>query len=111
RNVRLYDLTTGIVKELGNRSIEAKSPALWGDRIVWQDWESGTNYDISLYNITTEVEIQITTDPSDQITPSIWEDRIVWQDYRNSASQLYMYDVKTGIETQLTFGNDNLENP
>jgi TolB protein len=51
-------------------------------------------------------ETQITTNSADQKHPAIYGDRIVWTDYRNgdgySNSDIYMYDLSTSTETQIT---------
>ena len=48
-------------------------------------------------------ETQITTDKSNQTEPAIYGDRIVWQDDRNGKGYtVYMYDLSTSTETQLT---------
>ncbi|MBI4697500.1 MAG: thrombospondin type 3 repeat-containing protein [Nitrospirae bacterium] len=46
-------------------------------------------------------EIQITTDSSDQKSASIFGNKIVWMDGRNGKSDIYMYDISSGIETPL----------
>ncbi len=110
-NIYLYNIESGNILNLGNGSGFAKYPAIWEDRVVWQDLRNGADYDIFLYNITTGIETRITTDPSDQVTPSIWGDLIVWQDYRNATLQIYVYDLNSASETQVSFGDHNFENP
>ncbi|MBI4837631.1 MAG: fibronectin type III domain-containing protein [Nitrospirae bacterium] len=46
-------------------------------------------------------EIQITLNPADQYIPSISGNRVVWEDYRNGDSDIYMYDISTGVETRV----------
>jgi beta propeller repeat protein len=47
-------------------------------------------------------ERQITTHSSNQRYPVISGDRIVWEDARNGNFDIYMYDLSTGTETQIT---------
>jgi len=77
------------------------SPAISGDRIVWQDYRNGYS-DIYLYDISTGIESRVTTDSSSQYSPAISGDRIVWYDYRNGDSDIYLYDISTGIESRVT---------
>ncbi|HWQ50030.1 MAG TPA: hypothetical protein VN414_14020 [Methanosarcina sp.] len=56
-------------------------------------------------NIT---EIQITTNKSASFYPAIYDNRIVWMDFRNEDDDgaenwdIYMYDLSTSKETQIT---------
>ena len=52
------------------------------------------------------IETQITTDGSDQLYPAIYGDKIVWYDDRNGNWDIYMYDLLTSTETQITDNSD-----
>jgi beta propeller repeat protein len=77
------------------------SPAISGNRIVWEDYRNG-DADIYMYDISTGIETQITNNLVDQYNPAISGSRIVWQDERNGNTDIYMYDISTGVETQVT---------
>ena len=55
-------------------------------------------------------ETRITTSGSAD-SPVISGDRIVWADGRNGNSDIYMYDITTGTETQITTNGSNQMNP
>jgi len=79
-------------------------PAIYGDRIVWQDDRNGRfNSDIYMYDLSTKKETQITTSGSAE-DPAIYGDRIVWQDDRSGYGEydIYMYDLSTSAETRIT---------
>ena len=82
-------------------------PAIYGDKIVWQDNRYG-NIDIYMYDLSTDTETQITSDTGLQKKPAIYGDKIIWQDYRNGDSKthynpdIYMYDLSTNTEKQIT---------
>ena len=87
------------------------NPAIYGERIVWQDgrnggneeyWNPTGNWDIYMYDVSTSTETQITTSESCQINPAIYGDKIVWQDDRDGKSDIYMYDLSTQQETQIS---------
>jgi len=76
-------------------------PAIYGDRIVWNDNRNG-NSDIYLYILSTSKEIRVTTNESGISEPDIYEDRMVWQDGRHGSSDIYMYNISTSTETRIT---------
>ncbi|AKB74938.1 cell surface protein [Methanosarcina lacustris Z-7289] len=97
---------------------DQQNPAIYGDRIVWQDdrnggngysWKPTGNWDIYMYDASTSTETRITTSESCQINPVIYGDKIVWQDNRNGEGwdeygrpdgnwDIYMYDLSTKTE-------------
>ncbi len=80
----------------------AYSPAIYGDRIVWEDYRNGDwNRDIFIYNLSTSNETQITNSGSAD-SPAIYGNRIVWEDSQNGNSEIYVYDISTFQETQIT---------
>ncbi|MCO5382660.1 PKD domain-containing protein [Methanosarcina sp. Z-7115] len=81
---------------------QADRPAIYGDRIVWEDWRNG-NGDIYLYNLSTHKETQITANESDQMLPAIYDNIVVWVDGRNNYGyDIYMYDLSTKTEKKIT---------
>jgi beta propeller repeat protein/parallel beta-helix repeat protein len=88
-----YQITT-------NESYQS-NPAIYEDRIVWQDDRNG-NLNIYMYDISTSREIQITTNESNQYIPDIDADNIVWNDLRNGKRNVYMYNLSTSTESRIT---------
>ena len=70
---------TLIETQITNNESAQIDPAIYGDRIVWQDERNG-NWDIYMYNLSISTETRITTNESNQTEPAICGDRIVWQD-------------------------------
>lgn len=85
-------------------------PAIWGDRVVWEDDRHG-NRDIYLYDFGLGEEIRLTQDGADQSAPAIWEDRVVFTDGRHGGSDVYLHDLATGLETRLTQGPSSAAEP
>jgi beta propeller repeat protein len=90
-----------------NRS--ASSPAIYSDRVVYQDSNNGSS-DIYMYDLFTSDKTQITTSGSVWGHPVINGDRIVWTDSRNGKDEVYMYDLFTSNKTQITT-NGSAYNP
>lgn len=108
-DIYMYDLSTKKVTQITN-SGSAASPAIYGNRIVWQDWRNPNNYtdkqivgDVYMYDLSTEKESRISySGRSYRVSsPAIYGDRIVWTDLRNGLN-IYMYDLSTQNETQIT---------
>jgi len=79
----------------------AFNPAIYGDRIVWEDHREDNEYpfisDIYMYDLSTKKETQITTSGS-AYSPDIYGDRIVGIDDRNRLYDIYVYDLSTNKE-------------
>jgi len=94
----------------------SSSPAISGDKIVWQDNRNG-NQDVYLYDLTDNTETRITTDAANQIYPAISGNRIVWEEYRNINADIYMatlaYDNQPPTDISLSGSsiNENASTP
>jgi beta propeller repeat protein len=99
-DIYMYDTFTSMETRITTNESLQINPAIYGDKIVWQDDRNG-NWDIYMYNLSSSTETQITTNESNQMWPAIYGDRIVWVDDRNG-SEIYMYDLSTSQETQIS---------
>ncbi|MDY9927697.1 PKD domain-containing protein [Methanosarcina sp.] len=102
-DIYMYDLSTcNKTRITTNRS--TKNPAIYDDKIVWQDYRYGWKYgDIYIYNLSTSTETQVTTNRSAS-NPKVYNDRIVYMENNN----IYLYNLSTSMETQISF-NGSLE--
>lgn len=100
-----------------NDSANQDHVAVFDNRVVWQDDRYG-NWDIFMFDLTTGIETRITDEPSYQVEPKIYGDIIVWKDLRNNEgalkdfpvdynSDIYLYNITTGQEKQLTSNNQS----
>jgi beta propeller repeat protein len=84
----------------------ARSPAIYGGRIVWEDWRNNKNdiymNDIYMYDLGTKKETRISTSRKASM-PAIHRNR-------SEKSDIYMYDVSTKKQTQITTSG-NAYNP
>ena len=90
-------------------------PAIFGNRIVWQDERNKSsifiNYDTYMYTLPSGPEQRINISSKDQSRPEIWENIIVWDDLRNGMRDIYMYDINTGEETRVTTDDEQQDYP
>lgn len=106
----VHDLATGVETQVTTAPARAVYVDISGDRVVWADDRNGpSNLVIYLRDLSdpTGTEIRITTDAADPVNipgrgPAISGDRIVWTDRRNGNDDIYMFDLSTGEETQMT---------
>jgi beta propeller repeat protein len=101
-NIYLYDIRSGITKNLTTGPFEHYWPKIYGDRVVWWDNRSGPHdFNVFMYNVTTGVESQITFDQSNQENAEVYKNLIVWMDKRSGNFDIYLNDTRTGTETPL----------
>ncbi|MDQ1276461.1 MAG: hypothetical protein QG610_2039 [Euryarchaeota archaeon] len=109
-NIYMYNLSTSRETQItinGSSYDYTMGPAIYGDRIVWQEFRSTSNpnvldrSDIHMYNLSNSKAIQI-TNSGKAGDPAIYGNRIVWEDNRNGNADIYMYDLSTSKETQIT---------
>lgn len=99
-------LSTGMEIPITTNESTQWTPAISGDRIVWQDFRSG-NGEIYLYDLSESTEIRISTGDAGAGSPAISGDRIVWQDYRDYyTGDIYLYDLSTSSERRITTQSD-----
>lgn len=101
--IHLYNLTTS--KDIQLDSFHGSYPAIYGDKIVWIDYQkcgNNENYNLSVYDISTAEKFQITKNVSEDSIPAIYEDKIVWHNSRNGVHDIYMYNLSTSTEYQIT---------
>lgn len=126
-DIYMYNITSSEETQLTDNEFDQWYPDIYGDRVVWEDTRNG-NADIYLYNITSGEEIQITADEAPQVDPVIYGDIIAWTDTRNvnltgdegnltlqdvlsSNSDIYMYNISSGEEIQVTNNTSWQEGP
>jgi len=109
-DIYMYDLDEGTEIRVTTDPDPQILPDIDGDRIVWEDQRNNT-CEIYLYNLDEGTERRITSNSPHQYDvtrPGISGDRIVWEDSRNCDYEhinnydIYMYDLGTGNETQVT---------
>ncbi|MBS3081065.1 hypothetical protein J4221_06340 [Candidatus Pacearchaeota archaeon] len=88
--------------QITDDSVNQMNPAIYGDKIVWEDYTNSSDPNIFLYDLSTKTKKQITINPSRQTKPAIYGDKIVWIDERNKQPDIYMYDLSTNTEKLIT---------
>ncbi|MFW3146776.1 MAG: PKD domain-containing protein [Thermoplasmatota archaeon] len=111
-DIYLYDISTENETRITNDTSNQTHPDIFSDRIVWQDYRNG-HWDIYLYNLTTGTEVQVTSNGWDQSSPVIYGDTIAYIENKNGASpyDFFTHDLRTGIQTRITFDEHYKINP
>jgi len=106
----MYDLSTSTETRITASESNQSEPAIYEDKIVWQDDRNG-NWDIYMYDLSTSTETRITTNESNQRKPAIYGDKIMWvheivpypsYPHESNNTIICMYNLSTSKETQLS---------
>jgi len=112
-----YDLGSGTATPVATTQLatlhhEHDEPVVSGDYLVWveQPDPGEERWVLHLYNLATQAEIPFPASSGNQSHPSIHDGRVVWADNRDGDYDIYMFDIATGTETQVTdTSNDEME--
>jgi beta propeller repeat protein len=114
--IYLYNILSGeeLILTPGH-TMTSEYPAICEDRLVWNDWRQDITGEkvicgIYMYNISSEEDVLLIETYSFS-APVIYDNIIVWQDERNWNSDIYMYDISTEEERQITTHPSNQTNP
>ncbi|AFV23761.1 cell surface protein [Methanolobus psychrophilus R15] len=114
--IYLYNISSGEELLLTPiHTMTSEYPAIYKDRLVWNDWRQDTTGEnmfsgIYMYNISSG-ENKLLIETYSFSAPVIYNDVIVWQDERYENPVIYMYDISTGEEQQITTHNSDQANP
>jgi TolB protein len=70
--------------------------------IVWGEESFVQGRDICAYDMLTGEKLIICTGAWYKTAPVVAGSKVAWKDDRNGASAIYLYDIATGIETQIS---------
>jgi len=102
-DIYIYSLTTEEETPVCTEAHYQGFPAIYENKIVWEDYRSEVNHDIYMYNFIPETEIRITTNGGNNYKPHIYKDKIIWLSPRGGlGSDIYMYDLSKDEEIQIT---------
>ena len=91
----MYDLSTSQEIRITTDESDPFFPAIYGDRIMWQDWRNG-NPDIYMYDLSNSRETPIITSQSFQ-SSAIYGDRVVWKDRRHGKDDIFMATLNSNF--------------
>src|SRR3989344_2244974 len=94
-------------QKLTNLLAERKNPQMQGNRVVWEDYRSGTS-SIYAYDLDSYSERRLELSESPKTDPSVYGNRVVYVDRRpdtsnpeHDAVQIYQYDFYSHRERPL----------
>ncbi len=89
---------------------DQRTPAIYGDIVVWQDTRNG-NWDIYGYNLSIKEEFKIITDLGSQKNPAIYGDIVVWEERQDGKYALYGYNLLTEELFEIATSSREISHP
>ena len=111
--VYVYNIKTDKTLQLTHDTASTPDrPRIYGNYVVYNDDRTGSSQ-IYLYNLSDDSEQAITKSPGNRAFADIWGTDVVWEDSSNhaNANDIFMYDIKFHITTQITNDADDEYNP
>lgn len=105
RDVYVRNLVTGAETRVGSPGTDETEPDLDGARVVY-----ASGGDVLLFDLGSGVTTTVCAAPGAQERPRIAGERVVWEDRRGPDADVYLFDLRTGVETRLT-GAGNQHSP
>jgi TolB protein len=102
-DISMFDRTTGATTVVSAQPWIEWRPAISGNRVVWQAWQT-TGIDILGVDLSTGTPFTVTSDPGDQTVPDISGTLVVWQDDSGTNSQVRYRDLAGGTEQPVVPG-------
>lgn len=96
----LHDLLSGDAETVSANPDWERTPAVYGDRVVWADDRNG-NWDIYVYDYALGLETQVTADSHNQTQPAIYDDKVVYIDDRSGNDDVYLFNLTSWTETPI----------
>lgn len=121
-DIIIYDISTGEEVEIPEEYSRVGNPKIFGNKVVYQvETDGDTNpidtQDIVIYNLDTGDRTHLYKDGND-MDVAIYGDVIVWMNCPNPSANfhsrkynIWMYNIVTGEETQLTGGKPTQTEP
>ncbi len=111
---QLYALNLQTLQEnpIGLTGHDQVHPAIWGGRLVWQDWRDNGPSEIYFKDLeSTQAVVRVTDNIYGQGNPAIYNNWIVWEDGRNGQLDLYGYNLLRKQEVRITSTPENETSP
>lgn len=106
-----YNMITQTEEAVDPTNQDQLDPAIYKQKIVWQDFRDPGWGEIYLKDIKTGEVIRITEDTDSQYHPAISENWIIWSDKRNIQNDLYGFNLLSNAEVRLTDSQENETRP
>jgi beta propeller repeat protein len=108
-NMEIYamDVSTNEERRITSSPAVDGKPAVHDGKIVWQRCQAGGTCDIYEYTWADDTTLQITATPEwNERNPHIHGSNIVYQSDQGSDSDIYVYNLDTGVEKRLSLSGD-----
>lgn len=110
--IQMYNILTGTTRQMTSGWNDT-NPTISETQIVWERVFSSTDHELrncTVYN-TDPNNFGMVTSSGVAENPKIYQDTVVWQENRDYNYQIYMKNLRTGIETKVGYSSNDLINP
>jgi beta propeller repeat protein len=112
-DIFVYDISSGnTLRITDDPMVPHIFPAISGNRIVWMDYrDDPLSPKIYANGTSPGSEAALSLSVSDQDSPAMYGDLVVWQDNRNANWDIYLYNLTSNEEIQVTDDGNDQTNP
>jgi len=112
QRIRLYNLKTQEIKNIGITNGVQRFPSIHNNKITWVDERDGSYANLYIYDLGTNNEYQVTSVSMSENSPVVFGDTIVWSRYNDGMNHFYMKKAYTIPNSPINLTSEgDKENP
>ncbi len=89
------------VFQISTNGAQQNSPLIWDNTVVWNDWRGNEGIEIWKYDLINQQESLLKSGSGHQVVYGLWGNKIVYSDESVYPPALRVFDITTGLETEV----------